>query len=169
MNYFDLFDLPIQLKVDKAALRQKFFALSRQSHPDHFAQSSESEQEQALETSAHLNKAYKTLTDDDAVLKYVLLEKGLLVEDEKYTLPPNFLMEMMDLNEAVGDVETSEAKTSLHTQLKNLEKELYEPVETIIENYREGVTTEKELLQVKDYYFKKKYLQRLAQQLDQML
>ncbi|MDB5195785.1 MAG: hypothetical protein JWP88_155, partial [Flaviaesturariibacter sp.] len=26
-----------------------------------------------------------------------------------------------------------------------------------------------ELLQVKDYYFKKKYLQRLAQQLDQML
>jgi molecular chaperone HscB len=50
----------------------------------------------------------------------------------------------------------------------NIEKELYEPVQNIIENYKEGITTQKELLQVKDYYFKKKYLQRLYQQLNRM-
>ena len=169
MNYFELFALPVQLRVDKIALRQKFFALSRQSHPDRFAQDSAAAQEQALETAAHLNKAYKTLTDDEGILKYVLQEKGLLEEEEKYTLPPDFLMEMMELNEAVSEAETTPEKNGLQSQLQNLKKELYEPVEAIIENYREGITTEKELLQVKDYYFKKKYLQRLAQQLNQML
>jgi molecular chaperone HscB len=34
-------------------------------------------------------------------------------------------------------------------------------VEAIITNYQEGITTEKELLQVKEYYFKKKYLDKI--------
>jgi hypothetical protein len=33
MNYFDVFELPLQLSIDKVALKKKFFALSRQHHP----------------------------------------------------------------------------------------------------------------------------------------
>jgi len=33
------------------------------------------------------------------------------------------------------------------------------------ENYQEGITSEKELLQVKEYYYKKKYLDRIHKQL----
>jgi molecular chaperone HscB len=38
-------------------------------------------------------------------------------------------------------------------------------VQAVVENYKEGVTLESDLLLVKDYYFKKKYIERLKQQL----
>ena len=47
-------------------------------------------------------------------------------------------------------------------------EEIYEPVKEIVEHYQEGAVSEKELLQVKEYYFKKKYLDRIRQQLKGM-
>ena len=171
MNYFELFGLPVQLKVDKESLRKKYFELSRQSHPDYFVQTDGVEQEQVLEASALLNKAFKTFRNPDETIKYVLQLKGLLEEEEKYNLPPPFLMEMMEINEmSDAQLEGDEAaKTNLQSEMKQFQKEIYEPVEKLIENYKEGVTTEKELLQVKEYYYKKKYLQRQATELGQKL
>ncbi len=170
MKYFELFDIPVQLQVDKASLREKYFKLSRKFHPDYFVNNSSEDQGNALESSALLNKAFKTFSSIDETLKYVLQEKGLLQEEEKYQLSPEFLMEMMELNEAVSDANISDNpsdRINIIGQLKETEKELYAPVQNIIENYQEGVTTEEELLQVKDYYFRKKYINRLVNQLDQ--
>jgi molecular chaperone HscB len=171
MNYFELFQIPVQLKVDKNEIRKKFFELSRASHPDYFVNNPSGEQQTALESSALLNKAFKTFSNADETIKYVLEQKGLLETDEKYALPPSFLMEMMELNEELAEAQTGDAAASakLEAQIKQLQNELYEPVAGIIENYQEGVTTEKELLQVKEYYFKKKYLLRLQHQLNQKL
>jgi molecular chaperone HscB len=172
MNYFELFGLPVQLKVDKESLRKKYFELSRQSHPDYFVQTDGAEQQEVLEASALLNKAFKTFSNTDETIKYVLQQKDLLEEEEKYNLPSSFLMQMMDINEEAADAQMEDdetLKTKMLADLKELQKEMYEPVESIVENYNEGVTTEKELLQVKEYYFKKKYLQRLATQLGQKL
>ena len=99
MNYFEVFDIPVQLIIDKAALKKKFFELSRRYHPDYFIQQEPAAQQQALEQSALINKAFKTFTNRDETIKYVLELKGLLTENEKYDLPPEFLMEMMELNE----------------------------------------------------------------------
>jgi molecular chaperone HscB len=38
----------------------------------------------------------------------------------------------------------------------------------VVEQYREGITTREELLQVKEWYFQKKYLDRIRQQLKGM-
>lgn len=170
MNYFELFDLPVQLTVDKDYVRKKYFALSRQFHPDYFVNKTPEEQKNALESSALLNKAFKTFQSKDETIKYVLLQKGLLAEEEKYQLSPDFLMQMMEVNEELAEAQLSEnetATTKIYQQLTELEKEIYEPVEKIVADYKEGITSEKELLQVKDYYFKKKYIHRLAQQLNQ--
>jgi molecular chaperone HscB len=168
MDYFSLFEIPVQLKSDRNLIKKKYFELSKKYHPDYFVNADENQQQQALEASAVLNNALKTLSNEDNTIAYVLQQKGLLEEGEKYELSPDFLMEMMDINEAFSEAlmnEDENVKTSLEQQLANLEKEIYEPVAKTIENYQDGVTTEKELLQVKDYYFKKKYLQRLRQQL----
>jgi len=88
----------------------------------------------------------------------------LLEEEEKYQLPPDFLMNVMELNEQLMDakMEGDEAKkTALKEQIANLQTEIYEPVKSIVEHYQEGITSEKELLQVKKYYFQKKYLARM--------
>lgn len=162
MTHFELFQLPITLKVDTSGLSKKYFELQRKYHPDRFGQSSEAEQEEALLVSAQINKAFKTLKDPDETIKYVLQLKGLLEEEEKYQLSPDFLMEVMELNEELESGMTD----AIQAKIDQLKNELYATVETIITNYQEGISTEKELLQVKEYYFKKKYLDRMVDNLE---
>lgn len=166
MNYFDLFELPVLLKVDKSSISRRFFELSRKYHPDYFINEGSEAQADALEKSAMLNKAFKTFQNEDETIKYVLQQKGLLEEEEKYELPPAFLMEVMDINEQLMDRDDDSVASSLKTSINNLQNEIYAPVQPVIENYKEGITTEKELLQVKEYYYKKKYIDRIRRELN---
>ena len=161
MNYFELFDMALTLNIDQKELRKKYLALSRKYHPDYFAQGTATDQEMALEKTAVLNKAYKTFGNRDSTIKYLLQEKGLLEEEEKYNLPSAFLMEMMEMNEAVEEATGEEAVAEAKNKMEKTETELYGAVARVLENYQDGVTTTEELLQVKEYYFKKKYLLRL--------
>lgn len=166
MNYFELFEIPFQLKVDKNSLPLKYFTLSKKYHPDYFANEPEEKQAEVLEKSAQLNKAFKTFQNEDETIKYVLTLKGLLEEEEKYELPPEFLMEVLEINEQLMDMDDDPGlKADLVSAIENLQKEIYEPVKKIVEHYQEGITTEKELLQVKEYYYKKKYLNRISKEL----
>lgn len=161
MNFFELFDIPVTLKPDQALVKQRFYELSRKYHPDFHGQASDEEQAEALEKASQVNTAYKVFTHADETIKYVLKLKGLLEEEEKYQLTPDFLMEMMDLNEQALDVSEQADADRLQQTIQQTQKEIYEPVAKIVENYQEGTTTEKELLQVKEYYYRKKYLDRI--------
>lgn len=171
MNYFELFGMPVQLKANVAELHSRYITLSRQYHPDYFVKDGHEKLNEMQEISATLNKAYTTFRDPDATIKYVLQVKGLLEEEEKYALPPDFLMEVMQINEELmgfdkWPVETQQsAVASIQTSVNNLQTEIYEPVKEIIEHYEEGVTTREALLQVKEYYYKKKYLDRIRREL----
>jgi molecular chaperone HscB len=158
MNYFELFDIPVNLQVNKNLLTQKYFELQKKFHPDFFTQATEYEQAEALEASSKINKALKTLKNEDETIKYVLQLKGVLQEEEKYQLPPDFLMEVMELNEEIS-------KDSL-AQINSFEKEIYSGVADIIKNYNDTTITTEALLKVKEYYFKKKYLQRILERLE---
>ncbi len=157
MNYFELFELPISLKVDKSQLAKKYFELQKKCHPDFFTQADEEGQATALEKSSSINKALKLLQNQDETIKYVLELKGLLAADEKYQLPPDFLMEMMDLNENLS--------ADSATAINEIEAGLYDEVKDIIEHYNDSTSPES-LQKVKAYYFKKKYVQRILERLD---
>lgn len=168
MNYFELYNLPVSLQPDQVLVRQRFYELSRKYHPDFFSNASDDEQAEALERSSAVNKAFKVFTNPDETIKYVLQQKGLLEEEEKYQLPADFLMEMMDLNEQSADVNEEPAVAgrqsaagSVREAVARIQEEIYEPVKDIIEKYREGQTSSEDLLKVKEYYFKKKYLNRI--------
>src|SRR5436190_623240 len=107
MNYFELFDIPMSLQVDKTELSKKYFELQKKYHPDFFSNAEEEKHMFALERSSMVNKEYKTFSDPDETIKYVLQIKNLLQEEEKYELPADFLTEMMELNEDLMDVEDS--------------------------------------------------------------
>src|SRR5437868_2117865 len=157
MNYFELFDIPVSVRVDQTKLAQKYFELQKKFHPDFFAQSTEAEQAEALENSSAANKALKIFKNEDATIKYVLQLKGLLEEEEKYQLPPEFLMEMMDLNEDLSEDSA--------LQIQTLENQLHSEVAPIINFYHDASITYAELMQLKEYYYKKKYLQRILDRL----
>jgi len=172
MDFFELFKMQPQLIINKDLLRKKYFELSKKFHPDYFANTIQADQHQVLEESALLNKAYKTFSNKDETIKYILKEKGLLEDDEKYQLESSFLLQMMEINEEFSEAGLPDAETTRHSlseKLIDLQNEIYAPVKNIIENYKEGITTKEELLQVKDYYFKKKYIDRLTSQLSQKL
>lgn len=158
MNYFDLFGLPVTLKVDRSSLTKKYVELQKRYHPDFYTQETEAEQQAALEASSNINKALKVLQNQDETIKYVLQQKGLLEEEEKYTLPPEFLMEMMELNEELSDDSAAAVAA--------FEASIYNDVKDIIENYTDDTASAHDLLKVKDYYFKKKYLQRILDRMD---
>ncbi len=158
MNYFELFNIPVSLSVDKTQLSKKFFELQKKYHPDFFSNDTPDEQEAALELSSMANKALKTFQNPDSTIKYVLQLKGLLEEEEKYQLAPAFLMEVMELNEMKMEG-TDDAELQQRTQ--QLQTEIYQSIQSIIENYTDGTTPESDLLKVKEYYYMKKYLDRL--------
>jgi molecular chaperone HscB len=157
MNYFELFGLTISLKVDTGSLAKKYFELQREFHPDFFTQSDETEQQDALEKSAEINKALKILKNPDATIQYVLQIKNLLTENEKYELPPEFLMDMMELNEKLVEQDSD----SFSKEVAQLEESLQSEVKDIIEQYDNESISEESLQKLKEFYFKKKYLQRI--------
>ena len=164
MNYFELFDIPVQLRVDTQSLSSRFFALSREFHPDFHAQADAAKRNEVLEKSALLNRAWKTFQQPDETIKYVLQLKGLLEEEEKHALPADFLMEVMDINEALMDPEEN-TREKLEKRIVELNTEIYAPVKELVENYQENSTPPEALLRVKDWYYKKKYLDRIRRQL----
>lgn len=166
MNYFELLKLPVSFKPDKTELHNAYFQLQRSSHPDMFTNSPEQEQSEALERSAMINKAFKTLSDEDATMYYVLEQKGLISEGEKYELDPLFLMEVMELNETLLTEEGAAAANE--KSVKELMEQLCAPVKSIIENYSDETTSRENLLLVKDYYYKKKYMKRLLDRIEGM-
>ena len=159
MNYFDLFDIRVSLNIDKSSLAKKYFELQKKYHPDFYTQANEDEQQEVLEKSSAINKALKIFQNKDSTIKYVLQLKGLLQEEEKYPLPPDFLMEVMELNENLHVDSTTEAITSF-------ENTIYADVKKIIEDYNDAIISTADLLKIKEYYFKKKYLQRILDRLD---
>lgn len=153
MNYFELFDIPVTLNIDNSQLSKKYVLLQKKYHPDFYTQSDATEQEAVLEKSSDINKALKIFKNKEQTIKYVLELKGLLQEEEKFQLPPDFLMEVMELNENLSD----DSAAAIHA----FENEIYAGVATLIASYDDATITTADLLKIKEYYFKKKYLQRI--------
>src|ERR1044072_6982503 len=103
-DYFALYGISPTLSPDATDLRRKYYDLSRRYHPDRYSAGDSSAQTEALRMASQVNEGYRILGDENALLGYVLQYVGVLQPEEHYKLPPEFLMEMMELNEAVGNV-----------------------------------------------------------------
>ncbi len=171
MNYFELYGIPVLMKVESSGIKKKFYELSRKYHPDFYLSAPDDQRQEALERSSDINKAYNTFQNQDDLIRYVLKLKGLLHDEEKYELAGDFLMEVMDINEELMELEMDpnpEKVSEVESMTKTLLNKSYEDVAPVIEHYQEGVTTEKELLQVKEYYYRKKYMQRILDKINQI-
>lgn len=170
VNYFELYSLEQSFHPDAAAVKNKFYELSRRYHPDRYAQSGAGEQAEALRMAAINNEAYKILNNPDGVMAYILKLHQLLEDEEKYTLPPAFLMEMMDLNEAVSEYEMEPGNTALQQQAANaLQAQLdewQEHMAPLTAKFDSGDQNRDLLLKIKDYYFRKKYLLRIQERMN---
>ena len=169
MNYFDFFEIPISFNIDTADLKRKFYANSKKFHPDFYTLESEEKQMEVLEMSTINNEAYKTLSDFDKSMKYILEIKGVLGEEGKNKIPQDFLMEMMDINENLMELEFDFDQSTfdkVKDDLKRLESGIFHEVQDTLENYTDDSTNEEQLNEIKNYYLKKRYLLRIQENLN---
>ncbi len=111
-DYFEFLELPRSLAIDLKDLEKRFYALSRQLHPDLFARKSAEEKVYAEEASARLNDAYRALKDPIARTLYLLKLEGFDVgEQGTKDVPPELLEEVFELNMALEEGETGEIAT----------------------------------------------------------
>src|SRR6201985_2930350 len=108
MNYFEFYGLSESFTLDDAIVKKKFYQLSKQYHPDFYANEDDAKQQEILELSTLNNKAYQALSDPAKLLEYILKLHDLVSEGAKPQLPSDFLMEMMDINERMMEIETKE-------------------------------------------------------------
>lgn len=162
MNYFELFEIPPSPVVDKTRVSKKYFALQKKFHPDFNSQASGYEQEDILQQSADINKAYKIFQQPSDTLAYYLQEKGIIETDEKYELPPEFLMQMMELNDELEGAD----EAAFRKQVADYETGLVNDVNNLLTDGSTRELNEAELARLKAYHYKKKYLKRILERLD---
>lgn len=166
MNYFELFELPISLKVNHSLILKKYYQLLKEFHPDNFSLDNSQNQDDALQKSASINGAKIILDSPYKRLEYLLKENDIIKQDEKYTLSALFLGQMMDINEQLMELEfekNDKLAESIHQDIQAQEDLVFLPVKHFFD-MEELQASHEDWLLLKDYYFKKKYLTRIKDQ-----
>lgn len=165
VNYFEFFGLPVSLDLDEAALKRRFYEYSKKYHPDFFTLESPEKQAEILELSTINNAAWRTLSDFDSRLKYLLELNGQLGEEGTNVLPQEFLMEMMDINEEAMELEFGfdpDRYARLLDQIATQERQLQDELtNSLVPDSPEA----RQFAAMKDYHLKKKYLLRIKESL----
>ena len=168
MTYFEFYDLPISFRVDAPALRRRYLQNSRKHHPDFHTLADDAQQDRALELSTLNNEAFKTLSDPDLRIQYVLQLKGLLGDEQQPALPQDFLMEMMEINEGLMELEF-DPDPALYAQIdqsvKNMKINILNKVQPILDTYTDAEGQDSGLLLVREYFLKNRYLLRILENL----
>lgn len=171
-NYFEFYGLPVQFNPDQQQVKAKFYAFSKQYHPDFYANESEEKQQEVLNLSTLNNKAYQTLSNAKKCLKYVLELKGIVETDEGYQLPQSFLMEMMDINEALMDLQfepDAEKLAEVRKNIGSIEEELKTELRDLTNQFDNSPAEASEALlaSIKDNFYRQKYIDRIREKLAQ--
>jgi len=168
-DYFAFYGLSESFRPDETVLKRLYYAKSRETHPDFHATSSADNQAEMLRQATLNTDAYRTLANADQRMAYLLRHHGLLEEGKQEQLPPDFLMDMMDLNEQLMELETDPegaTGTQVATEVQALADTLDAGIEPVLAGYEQLPADHRPaaLQQIRTYYLKKRYLLRIQQQ-----
>lgn len=178
-NYFDFFDLPRKLSVDRNNLQKRFYELSRQWHPDRFGRKSPEEQERALQATAVLNDGYRVLGHPVKRAEYLLAEEGFPIgEQRSKDVPPELLEEVFELNMTLEEVRSGDesARPELQTAEENfvsMRAAIDEELETLFVKYdasdAESETAKQALHEIRGVLNRRRYIENLIRDVDRAL
>jgi molecular chaperone HscB len=109
MDPFATLGLPRRYEIDPARLEANYRELQRALHPDRHAGASASQRRMSMLKAVEVNDAYRALKDDlrraEALL--ALYEGAVAAKQDAQREDPEFLMEMLELREALGEARAS--------------------------------------------------------------
>jgi len=169
MNFFELFELPLALELDEILLTTKYYELNRKYHPDKFISASLDEQKLALRKSSQVNQGYKILKKKQTRVRHLLELFNAAPEEGKEAMPQEFLLEMMDLNEAIMDYKLSpndDSKSKIESSIDEFDNMLNNDLTHSFEHFDYKAPSDEALEKIKKTYLKTKYLKRLRDNLE---
>ena len=120
-DHFELFGLAPSFALDVERLVQAYREIQSRVHPDRFAHAGEAERRASLQWTTRVNEAYRTLMSPVARAKYLLELNGVDVAFETNTkMPAQFLMQQMELREALEAAQNAKDAVALEALRKDL-------------------------------------------------
>ena len=134
-DYFALFQLKPQFKIDRQALESAYLTVQQKVHPDMHAQASDSDKRVSMQLSALANSAYRTLMNPIQRGLYMCAKNGVDPQLETNTaMPAQFLMQQMEWREALDDVRGQPSKLDdLYKEVEKTRANLLKEVEATID------------------------------------
>ena len=168
INFFEFYGIPESFHPDVEALKKHFYKLSKEYHPDFYANESDEKQQEILELSTINNKAWQTLSDPAKRLEYILRQHNLLVDGAKPQLPSDFLMEMMDINERLMEFDGADQLAAISNEVLAADDDIQLQLSKLTRDYDTLDDTAKEsrLEAILDLYYREKYLLRIKESLN---
>jgi molecular chaperone HscB len=122
-NHFELFGLAPAYALESEALERSYREIQSQVHPDRFAHAGDAERRASLQWTTRVNEAYRTLKDPVQRAKHLLELHGVDVAFETNTaMPSDFLMQQMELREALETAVGKKDASSLDALRHDLRK-----------------------------------------------
>jgi molecular chaperone HscB len=113
-NHFELFQIPSTFDVDQDRLDSAYREVQGRVHPDRFVNASDAEKRVAMQWATRANEAYQTLRNPMRRARYLCELHGVDLQTESNTaMPMDFLMQQMELREALGDARASKDAAAL--------------------------------------------------------
>jgi molecular chaperone HscB len=159
-NHFDLFGLPPRYSIEGETLERSYREIQSQVHPDRFAHAGDAERRASLQWTTRVNEAYRTLKDPVQRAKHLLELQGVDVAFETNTaMPPDFLMQQMELREALEEAKSPGA-------LDEMRKTLREQQAQIQRQIGDAIDAKKDYAGAAGLVRKLQFLDRLDEEID---
>ena len=143
LDHFARLGLERSWAIDRDALEDGYFERSRQVHPDRHQSADAGTRRAALEHSAALNEAYRTLRDPVSRAEYLVKLGGIdLDSSDPETGAPHpdqaFLIEMIERRETLAELAAAgpEARDELHDELH---EEIVDEAEAVLDRAIEAL------------------------------
>jgi molecular chaperone HscB len=175
-SFFELFGLEEKINLDSKDLQKRFYALSRELHPDFHHGSTKAEQAQSLDASGFLNQAFSTLKDREKRILYLLSRRlGDITDAQKKQTPPELLMELMEIREELEAFKAApsphirsrleSARADLHARQTDIDQTIDRFAEAF-DAQKDSVTQKQILSDIRAALLKKNFLRSLLNTID---
>jgi molecular chaperone HscB len=159
-NHFELFGLVPAFAVEGEALERSYREIQSKVHPDRFAHAGDAERRASLQWTTRVNEAYRTLKDPVQRARHILELHGVDVAFETNTaMPPEFLMQQMELRETLEEAKDAEALDALRSDLKRENQSLEKAI-------AEAIDVKKDYTAAAGLVRKLQFLDRLDEEID---
>lgn len=162
-SHFELFGLQPAFALDREALERAYREIQSRVHPDRFAHAGDAERRASLQWTTRVNEAYQTLKNPVARASHILALHGVDVAFETNTaMPADFLMQQMDLREALEDA----AGTKNAGALEALQRRIDDDKRSLEDRLGEHIDDKKDYAGAADLVRELQFLHKLESEIN---